>query len=550
METATGKGRSRHRACAFVVLLFVVLLFAAPFHAHAAERLNVCTFSFNSPDEVAVFKARLPQSEFNVIDLSPPPLLEQSTPVASREPAAPLERRPSAAWLPTLCRNDMRCDVLVISAEFAGRFFGTYGNSLSLQEMEEASCMRSCQGLFHSPREVFLLACNTLATKDPDRRTPEQYLNVLLEHGFDRAAAERVVALRYGPLGPSFREALRRIFVGVPRVYGFDSIAPRAEYTARALNEYFDEKGDYRSYLERAGRSTAANKELLNAFRDTLLVQTSGIMPSEQATADRSQICSLYNQKESTSTGLRTVQRLMDRPDFLAFLPSIEVFMRRHAVERFTPAELRLFDEIRGRKKARQEVLGLVRGLDVCALKMELGSLAVHLQWMDRKEFRALAIEGTRKLLKEQVSTETVDIMCEISKHERLGDLFTSKDLSPQFFESAEGIRFVDCLAPVDRAVNARLVAALDARNLSTRIWAAYVLSHRRDLSEDNLTRIANHLDDPRAEVREQLRWLIYSQGARVSRRVREAIAARDPQLAAALPPLPLPVGGAVRPKR
>ena len=544
VETATETVRARHLSCAF----FFVLL-SASLQAQASERLNVCTLSFNSPDEVAVFKARLPQDAFNVIDLSPPPLLERATPMTSDEPAPTSGRRREGAWLPPLCRNDMRCDVLVISAEFAGRFFGTYGNSLSLQEMEEASCMRSCQGLFHSPLEVFLLACNTLATKDADRRTPDEYLQVLREHGFDRAAAERVVALRYGPLGPSFREALRRIFAGVPRIYGFESIAPRGEYTARVLGEYFEKKGDYRSFLNTAGRSTARNSELLSAFRDTLLVQTHGLMASEPAAADRALVCSLYDRTVSTSAGLRTVERFMDRADFLAFLPSIEVFMSRHRAEQLTPDELRLFDEIRGRKKAREAVLRLVRGLDVCALQMELASLAVQLQWMDHREFRALALEGTKKLLGVPVSTETVDIMCEISKHERLGDVFTSKDLSSEFFTSAEGIRFVDCLAPTDRAVDARLVASLDSPDVSARVWAAYALSHRPALTDEELMRIATHLSGATAEEREQLHWLFYSQPGRLSPKVRKAIAARDPQLAAVLPPEPLPAGGATRPK-
>jgi hypothetical protein len=79
--------------------------------------------------------------------------------------------------------------MVVITAEFAGRFFGSCGRSLSLQEMEEASCKAHCDGLFHDPKEVFLLACNTLATKDVDMRGPQIYLQVLLDHGFDRAQA-------------------------------------------------------------------------------------------------------------------------------------------------------------------------------------------------------------------------------------------------------------------------------------------------------------------------------------------------------------------------
>src|SRR5262249_11820099 len=140
-------------------------------------------------------------------------------------------------WLPQLCRSDLQCDVTLFSAEFAGRFFGRSGQSLTLQEMEEASCKASCAGLFHKPREVFLLACNTLATKDEDLRSPEIYLQVLIDHGFDRTSAERVVAMRYGPLGPTFREALRRIFMGVPRIYGFSSVAPTGEYTAPMLEK-------------------------------------------------------------------------------------------------------------------------------------------------------------------------------------------------------------------------------------------------------------------------------------------------------------------------
>jgi hypothetical protein len=75
---------------------------------------------------------------------------------------------------------------------------------------------------------------------------------VLLDHGFDRPSAERVVELRYGPLGPSFRESFRRIFTGVPRIYGFSSVAPRGEWTASRLREYFQSKGDYSRYLKRA----------------------------------------------------------------------------------------------------------------------------------------------------------------------------------------------------------------------------------------------------------------------------------------------------------
>jgi hypothetical protein len=216
-----------------VLWMVGTLLAIAPLGAAcAAERLKVCAFRFQGPEEVSAFASRLPASDFEFLDLSPHPLLPEAPPGASTT----LASGTAGGWFDGVCRRDLQCDVVVFSAEFGGRFFGKSARPLTLQEMEEASCQARCDGLFHAPREVFLLACNTLATKDVDLRGPAVYLQVLLDHGFDLAEAERVVALRYGPLGPTFREALRRVFAGVPRVYGFASVAPKGEYTGPMLD--------------------------------------------------------------------------------------------------------------------------------------------------------------------------------------------------------------------------------------------------------------------------------------------------------------------------
>src|SRR5262249_8550034 len=177
-------------------------------------------------DEVEVFRSLLPRDQFDFIDLSPRSSGEPAASTRTASTADPAGPSPGQSWILDRCRPELQCDVVVYSAEVARRVFGQQGFSLSLQEREDAACQPRCQGLFHHPQEVFLLGCNTLATKDQDSRTPDAYLQVLLDHGFDRASAENVVALRYGPLGPSFREALRRAFAGVPRICGFSSAAP------------------------------------------------------------------------------------------------------------------------------------------------------------------------------------------------------------------------------------------------------------------------------------------------------------------------------------
>jgi hypothetical protein len=46
-----------------------------------AERLKVCTFSYHGPEEVAVFASRLPETDFEILDLSPPsPLRARRSP--------------------------------------------------------------------------------------------------------------------------------------------------------------------------------------------------------------------------------------------------------------------------------------------------------------------------------------------------------------------------------------------------------------------------------------------------------------------------------------
>jgi hypothetical protein len=499
------------------MLFVVVLLCLAP--GAEARRFTVCAFSFHGPHEIGVFDERLPASDFEFIDLSP-----------HRRPPA-TAHGDAASWLLQLCRADLRCDMVVYSAEFAGKFFGAYGTALALADMERASCQARCEGLFHTPFEVFLLACNTLATKDQDRRSPADYLEVLLEHGFDQATAERVVETRYGPFGPSFRESLRRVFMGVPRLYGFSSVAPLGEYCAPLLDRYFDAKGDYARWLERAGRSTAPNEELLRVFHDTGLIQTTGLIRAEPAAADRDLVCRVYDESETVGARLRILEGLMDRPDRLAFLPTLQAFIDRHPPEALDADDRRAFDDVRGNEAARAEVLRLVADLGVSTLQLELAHTARHLGWLRADEFRTLAVDAAHALLRRPLTSAVVDIMCEIPRHEPLRDEFDADELPAVLYSNAEGIRLLTCLAPTDPHVSERLLPPLDSADVSTRLWAAYALSERLPLDDPILLRLATYLDDSNADLRERVRWILRTQRP-LPDAVRGAVARRDPEVA------------------
>ena len=483
---------------------------AGPIRSAAPKRLKVCVISLNEPHELDVFRSFLDQDKFEFVDI-------RAAAAAAHPPGVGAPGATGDSWLLDACVPETVCDLVVYSAEFAGRFFGKQGASLSLQEMEEASCQARCMGLFRRPREVFLLACNTLATKDEDSRTPEQYLQVLLDHGFDRAAAERVVELRYGPLGPSFREALRRVFAGVPRIYGFSSVAPRGEYTAPMLARYLRGQGDYSGALLRTTGDTTPNKALFDSFRGTSMTQVSGLSAREPGAADRDDICALYDETHPVPQRLEMAYALLSRPDALNFVPTLEVFLSRHPPEHMSAGERSILAEIEHLDTARDAVLGLVHKLNVSALKLELAHFAMLVGWLDRKEFHQIAVDGARQLFRQiwahPLSSETVDIMCAITKYEPLHSDFNVDDLPVPLYQDADGLRLISCLAPSDRRVVAKMLPAMDSADASTRQWAAYAIAQLLPLEEPVLRRLVPYVGDPSPEIANRVRWIFQAQG-------------------------------------
>lgn len=495
-------------------------------------QLRVCAFSFHSPHELAEIRRHLPAKQFELTDLTPVFPTDGAGVPPPTSASALAQSRPG--WLIEQCRPDLDCDVLIYSGEFAGGFFGEQGISVTVQEMEEASCLPKCDGLFHRPREVFLLGCNTLATKGADSRSPDEYLEVLLEHDFSRADAERAVDLRYGPLGPSFKESVRRIFSGVPRLYGFATVAPRGEKTAPRLRRYFERKGDYAAYLARAGRDRAPNDDLLAAFAGMGLAQTSGLTPAEPATADRALVCALYDESRGVEQRLRIVREMFDRPQFLAFVPTIDVFLERHPPETFTAGERRAFADVQSLTAPRPELLALTRRLTVSAQKFQLATLARQLGWMSPAEYEQMAAAGVRELLGQPLSPDVAEIGCALSRQTAAGTRLRSEDIPEQLFWHAEGYRWLDCLAPADARVSARMLTGLDNIDESTRAWAAYALSRRLPLDDAVLIPLARRLGDRSPHVRASVRAVFVAQ-VPLSPAVLAAVEARDPTLAASL---------------
>jgi len=180
---------------------------------------------------------------------------------------------------------------------------------------------------------------------------------------------------------------------------------------------------------------------------------------------------------------------------------------------------------------ARDRVVGLVYQLDVSALQLELGHFAVHMGWLEPERFRALAIEGARRLLTRPLDGEVVDVMCELPKHEQIGGHFDSGDLPEALFRDPEGIRLISCLAPPGDDVSVRIAAALESPDPVLRLWAAHALSRRLPLPGSVLLGVVAHLGDPAPDVTTRLRWILIAQRP-LPPEVLRALDARDPALA------------------
>lgn len=181
---------------------------------------TVCTMTFNSSDEKETLRQIYEPQGVQFVELVP----------AQREDR----------WLENACRSQIQCDILLISGHFGGLFFGeSSGLSVSLPELEKASCRKECEGIFKNPKDVFLFGCNTLAGKKRDHRTFEQYVEVLVRDGFDRELAESVAISRYQQLGLSMAQRFQSLFPAADRIHGYSSTGPLGAQVAPALKRSF-----------------------------------------------------------------------------------------------------------------------------------------------------------------------------------------------------------------------------------------------------------------------------------------------------------------------
>ena len=400
--------RARHHVLfAWTAALLALAIALVPANAAAAGVAiqTVCTITVNSADEKEALRRHLPADRFRFVEL-----VEKGRP----------------DWLASARKQNLRCDVLVISGHFDGGIDG--GNEffseqvearefLPVAEMERASCSADDHGIFANLKEVYLFGCNTL--------NPESFRNgvgeierSLMRSGQTRADAARsarALALRHGD---GSRDRMRQIFPDVPAIYGFSSVAPLGPAAGSLLAGYLKAGG---AAEFGSGRQS---QRLLAHFGKTSLAVASGIRAGDPLVPHRQDICGFTDERRSTAEKLAFAQNVLarDPTEVRLFLNRLEALEGElTAEEREAPQVQEALRAIAADEPSRDRFLAFARDTEQPSVRARMVGLARQLGWLDDDgEIAEQMAMIDARLAAPDLGVPDVDLVCSLNDDRRL----------------------------------------------------------------------------------------------------------------------------------
>ena len=406
-------------------LIFLGLI---PFTAQG--KFQVCSITINSVDELNTFRAHLPEEHFEFVELIP-------------QAKGAHYKEHDSHWFYQSCgeQHKYNCDIVIVSGHFGGTFFGESGYTLPTQMLEEQSCNNTCSGILSRAKEVFLFGCNTLASKKPDARTHQAYLDVLLTDGMARERAERVAAGRYSPLGDSFKSRMQFIFSGSQTLYGFEMLSPFGKHMAPLLKRYFQsvnrKYGNYYNYMNQQGYLTDRNPLLFPHVSHTTMAQTNTILDEfSQQTFSRK--CLLYDEEAPFPERVQALKELFLTDSALKSFFAIDHFWDKHKKHILKGEEKRFFHGLRKNKPLSDGFRKAYGELDFLPY-IQIGFLNFlkKFNWVDSRSFDKELKRATLRLIKTPDSEAYEAILLLLSKHHiQPGYLYFSEEDFPENYVS------------------------------------------------------------------------------------------------------------------
>ena len=462
----------------------VSLLVVVGVHDARAEKKTVCSITVNSSDEKEAFRRSLPPDKFQFVEL--------------------VERgRPD--WLASACRQGVRCDVLVVSGHYDGynEFYSDQLGAhefLPADELERASCSRSCSGLFSQLKEVYLFGCNTL-NPEALKRTSAEIERSLVRSGYSRADAERLSRALSARHGESSRDRMRLIFKDVPVIYGFSAKAPVGPVAASMLSGYFRSggSGDIGS-----GRASGG---LRSHFATSSMAAASGLSDSDPLAAVRRDVCQFSDEDLPSAQKVAFIHQLMGREmaEVRMYLDRIERYTASLSeTERRSPAIASALDAIARDQEARSRYLGFARDADQLAVRARMIAVAGSLGWLSPVERRAeLARMIGEQLARSSLNSADVDLACTLNKDRDLDPEIHGQQASSAHASNVARAAVLACMGNAE--ARAQVLLALTSPN-DDDVQIAQVYLRHRPITDVQVLRVITsdiaRMNDSRAQAR------------------------------------------------
>ncbi len=453
----------------------------------AAAKSTVCTITVNSANEKDAFRRYLPKDKYEFVELVEP---------GNRD------------WLASACQRKIQCDVLVISGHFGGAQVGAtefysaeVGGTefLPVEEMERASCSESCPGLFSRVKEVYLFGCETLSPA-ASQTTSDEIARTLVQAGRTPQDAGRIASALNARHGETNRDRMRRIFAGVPVIYGFSSIAPLGPAASSTLSRYFQ------SASGSGVGSGQVSQRLLSHFAANSMTVTNGLSDSDPQAAYRADVCRFFDARLAPAQKLAFVHGLLRRDikEVRMFFERIDAFLASLTdEERQSPAFAEVLATIARDRAARDRYMAFARSAE-SPIRTRMIQVAQTLGWLTPAERHA---EITR-MINELLATDTmsfgeVDLICSVNKSGEFDGEFDASALSASRQGMVKYGAAFACLGnPESRA--RMLVALTSPRDGDVRMAQVY-LRHRPITDATEFRDVANgvaHMPRSGAQLR------------------------------------------------
>ncbi len=470
-------------SCAKSLLLLALFALGWGADSHAGKR-TVCTITVNSSDEKEMFRQRLPEDQYQFVEL-----VEKGRP----------------DWLASACRQGVQCDMLVISGHFDGStdFYSDQvaaSEFLPVVELERASCSDSCPGLFSQLKEVYLFGCNTL-NADALKTVSSEVGRSLVRAGHSQADAQRLARTLDQRHGESSRDRMRRIFANVPVIYGFSSVAPLGPAAATLLGRYLQT-----SSRAEVG-SGRANSKLLGHFAAESMIAVSGLSESDPRAVYRRESCQFIDDRLSPAQKLGFIHGLLrrDMAEVRMFLERIEgLFATLTQSERQNPSFAQALGEIARDDVTRDRYLRFAEDADLPQIRARMILLAGTLGWLSPPDQRAeLARMIGDVLVHKPLGAAEVDLICGLNKNHELDQERYRLSVSPSDADKVTHAAALGCLGSAEG--RARVLQALTSHDDAEVQIAEVYLGHRPITDVNEIRVVASgiaHMTGSGAQVR------------------------------------------------